>query len=84
MPKPTCRSIADGMAANAASYVLPTPPEQRDDVVASLVEGFRDACIEYGIPIEPGDLAYYIKVVTAKVREMAALGADSQSEKKLN
>ena len=72
------------MAANAASYVLPTPPEQRDDVIASLVEGFRDACIEYGIPIEPGDLAHYIKVVTAKVREMDAIEAASQSEKQLN
>ena len=48
--------------------------------MASLVEGFRDACLEYGIPIEPGDLAYYIKVVTAKVREMEAVGADSQSK----
>ena len=39
------------------------------------------ACIEYGIPIEPGDLAYYIKVVSAKVREIEAVGAGSQSEK---
>ena len=69
------------MADAAAGYVLPAPPEQRDDVIASLVEGFRDACLYYGIPIEPGDLAYYIKVVTAKVREIAAVGAGSQSEK---
>ena len=70
------------MAGDAAGYVLLAPPDvQRDGVIASLVEGFRDGCIEYGIRIEPGDLAYYIKVVAAKVREMAAAGADSQSEK---
>jgi hypothetical protein len=79
--KPSVRSIADAMASDAAGYAFLSPPEQRDDVIASLVEGFRDGCIEYGIPIEPGDLAYYIKVVTAKVREMAAIGADSRSEK---
>ena len=68
------------MADDAAGYVHLAPPEKRDEVIASLVEGFRDGCIEYGIPIEPGDLAYYIKVVTAKVREMEAVGADSQSK----
>jgi hypothetical protein len=30
--------------------------------------------------IEPGDLAYYVKVVTAKVREMAAIEVASQSD----
>ena len=45
------------MAGNAASYVLMAPPEYRGDATASVAEGFRDACIEYGIPIEPGDLA---------------------------
>jgi hypothetical protein len=45
------------------------PPEHRDEATASVVEGFRDACIEYGIPIEPGDLAYYVTVVAAKVAE---------------
>jgi hypothetical protein len=79
--KPSCRSIADALADDAACHTLLTPPEQRDDVIASLVEGFRDGCLEYDIPIEPGDLAYYVKVVTAKVREMEAVGAGSQSEK---
>ena len=69
------------MAGDAAGYALLAPPEQREDGIASQVEGFRDGCIEYGIPIEPADLAYYIKVVTAKVREIAAVGAHSQSEK---
>jgi hypothetical protein len=46
------------MADDAAGHALLTPPEERDDVIASLVEGFRDGCIKYGIPIEPGDLAY--------------------------
>jgi hypothetical protein len=50
-------------------------------VIACLVEGFRDGCLEYGIPIEPGDLAYYMKVITAKLREVEAVGADSRSEK---
>jgi hypothetical protein len=31
---------------------------------------FREACLEHGIPIEDGDMAYYVKVVTAKVAEM--------------
>jgi hypothetical protein len=71
MPKPDCRSIADAMVERAASYVLMAPPEERDGVTASITEGFRDACNEYGIPIEPGDLAYYVKIVTAKVTEMS-------------
>ena len=79
--KPSLRSIADAMAGDAADYALLAPPEQRDDVIASLVEGFRDGCIEYDISIEPGDLAYYIKVVTAKVRELAAVGVESPPEK---
>ena len=78
--KPSLRSIADAMAGDAADYALLAPPEQRDDVIASLVEGFRDGCIEYDISIEP-DLAYYIKVVTAKVRELAAVGVESPPEK---
>ena len=65
------------MATTAASYVLLAHPEQRDDAIASCTEGFRDACIEYGISVEPGDLGYYVKIVTAKVAEMSG----SQSEK---
>jgi len=79
MLKPDCRSIADAMAVKAASYVLLTPPEQRDDATASCTEGFRDACIEHGIPIEPGDLAYYVRIVAAKVAEMSK-AANSQSQ----
>jgi hypothetical protein len=51
------------MAGNAVCYVLMARPEYRGDATASVAEGFRDACIEYGIPIEPGDLAYYVKVL---------------------
>jgi hypothetical protein len=58
------------MAANAASYVLIAPAEHRDAATASVAEGFRDACVDHGIPIEGGDMAYYVKVVTAKVAEM--------------
>jgi hypothetical protein len=47
-----------------------------------VAEGFRDACIEYGIPIEPGDLAYYVKVVAAKVAEM--LNAEGAKSEKFN
>jgi hypothetical protein len=65
------RSIADVMAANAASYVLIAPPEHRDAATAGVAEGFRDACVEHGIPIKSGDMAYYVKVVTAKVAEMS-------------
>ena len=68
------------MADNAASYVLLAPPEQREDATASCTEGFRDACIEYGISVQPGDLAYYVKIVTAKVAEMSS-GASNQSGK---
>ena len=67
---PNARSIADAMAENAASYVLIAPSEHRDAATASVAEGFRDACTEHGIPIEAGDMAYYVKVVTAKVAEM--------------
>lgn len=49
--KPSVRSIADAMADAAAGYALLAPPEERDDVIARLVEGFRDGCLEYGIPI---------------------------------
>jgi hypothetical protein len=58
------------MAANAASYVLIAPPDRRDAAIASVAAGFRDACIEHGIPVEAEDMAYYVKVVTAKVAEM--------------
>jgi hypothetical protein len=67
---PNARSIADAMAENAAGYVLIAPSEQREAATASVAEGFRDACLEHGIPIEDGDMAYYVKVVTAKVAEM--------------
>jgi hypothetical protein len=70
---PNARSIADAMAENAASYVLIAPSEHRDAATASVAEGFRDACTEHGIPIQAGDMAYYVnyvKVVTAKVAEM--------------
>jgi hypothetical protein len=67
---PNARSIANAMAANAASYVLITPPDRHDDAIASVAAGFRDACIEHGVPIEAGDMAYDVKVVTAKVAEM--------------
>ena len=67
---PSARSIADAMAANAAGYVLIVPSEYRDAATASVAEGFRDACMEHGVPIEAGDMAYYVKVVTAKVAEM--------------
>jgi hypothetical protein len=39
-PKPDCRSIADAMAGNAASYVLMVPPEHRDDPTASAPKAF--------------------------------------------
>jgi hypothetical protein len=52
---PNARSIADAIAANAASYVLITPPDRHDDAIASVAVGFRDACIEHGVPIEAGD-----------------------------
>ena len=71
------------MATTAASYVLLAHPEQRDDAIASCTEGFRDACIEYGISVEPDDLAYCVKIVSAKVAEMSS-GASVQSEKKFN
>jgi hypothetical protein len=67
---PNARSIADAMAANAASYVLIAPPDCRDAAIASVAAGFRDACIEHGIPVEAEDTAYYVKLVTAKVAEM--------------
>jgi hypothetical protein len=67
---PNARSIADAMAANAASYVLIAPPDRRDAAIASVAAGFRDACIEHGIPVEAEDMAFYVKVVTAKVAEM--------------
>jgi hypothetical protein len=54
---PNARSIANAMAANAASYVLITPPDRHDDAIASVAAGFRDACIEHGVPIEAGDMA---------------------------
>jgi hypothetical protein len=65
------RSVADALAANAAVYVLLASSEDRDDATASVAEGFRDACTDHGIPIDGGDLAYYVKIVTAKVAEMA-------------
>jgi DNA-binding LacI/PurR family transcriptional regulator len=73
---PSCRSIADAMASKAASYIHIAPPEHRDAVMASIAEGFRDACQEHGIPIEAGDIAYYVEVVTAKAAEMRKMRPD--------
>jgi len=81
---PDARSIADAMAANAAGYVLIAPSEHRDAVTASVAEGFRDACIDHGIPIDAGDMAYYVKVVTAKVAEMAPRLVDRELKGKAN
>jgi hypothetical protein len=67
----SARLVADALAANAAGYVLIAPFEYRDAATASVTEGFRDACIDHGVPIDAGDLAYYVKIVTAKVAEMA-------------
>jgi ABC-type branched-subunit amino acid transport system substrate-binding protein len=67
---PNARSIADAMAENAAGYVLIAPCEHREAATVSVAEGFRDACIDHGIPINAGDVAYYVRVVTAKVAEM--------------
>jgi hypothetical protein len=71
------RSIADAMAVNAASYVLIAPPDRRDVAIASVAEGFRDACIEHGIPVEAEDMAYYVNLVTAKVVEMTPRMVDA-------
>ena len=68
---PNARSVADALAANAAGYVLLASSEDRDHATASVAEGFRDACIDHGIPINGGDLAYYVKIGTVKVAEMA-------------
>jgi len=81
---PDARSIADAMAANAAGYVLIAPSEHRDAATASVAEGFRDACIDHGIPIDAGDMAYYVKVVTAKVAEMAPSLVDRELKGKAN
>jgi hypothetical protein len=67
---PSARAVADALAANAACYVLIAPSESRDAATASVAEGYRDACVNHGIPIDTGDLAYYVKIVTAKVAEM--------------
>jgi hypothetical protein len=72
---PDARSIADAISENAAGYVLISPWQYRDAATSSVAESFRDACIDHGIPIDAGDMAYYVKVVTAKVAEMAGIRA---------
>jgi hypothetical protein len=81
---PNARSIADAMAANAAGYVLIVPPDRRDAATASVAAGFRDACVEHGIPIDAGDMAYYVNVVTAKVAEMTPRLIDLELKGKSN
>jgi hypothetical protein len=83
---PNARSIADAMAINAASYVLIAPPGRRDAAITSVAEGFRNACIDHGIPVEAEDTAYYVKLVTDRVAEMtprlvdASLNAAADAE----
>jgi DNA-binding LacI/PurR family transcriptional regulator len=67
---PNAQSIADYLAEAGAGFVLIAPADCRDDVIDSLAEGFRDACIEHGIQIKDEDVAYYVKVVMGKVREL--------------
>jgi hypothetical protein len=81
---PDARSIADAMAANGAGYVLIVPSEHRDAATASVAEGFRDACLDHGVPIDAGDLAYYVKIVTAKVAEMTPRLIDLELKGKSN
>jgi hypothetical protein len=42
---------------------------------ANVAEGLRDACIEYGIPIELGDLAYYLRSCSEGGEMLNATGA---------
>jgi len=51
---------------------------------ASVAAGFRDACVEHGIPIDAGDMAYYVNVVTAKVAEMTPRLIDLELKGKSN
>jgi hypothetical protein len=34
-------------------------------LTASVAEGFRDACMDHGIPVDAADMAYYVEVLTA-------------------
>jgi hypothetical protein len=67
---PNAQLIADDLAEAGAGYVLIAPADSRDEVLDSLAEGFRDACIEHGIQVNDEDVAYYVKVVMANVREL--------------
>jgi hypothetical protein len=60
---PNARSVADALAASAAGYVLIAPSQYRDAATASVALGFQDACLAHGIPIDAGDLAYYVKII---------------------
>jgi hypothetical protein len=62
--------MADAMAGVAANDVATAPPKARDAAVAGAAAAFRDACDEHGVPIEIGDIVYYLKVVAAKAAEM--------------
>jgi hypothetical protein len=80
----SARLVADALAAKAAGYVLIAPSEYRDAATVSVAEGFRDACIDHGIPVNVGDLAYYVEIVTAKVAEMAPRLIDLELKGKVN
>ena len=66
MPKLDCRQLRMQWQKRPPATLVAPAEYKDDDATASAAEGLRDACIEYGIPIEPGDVAYYVNTVTAK------------------
>jgi hypothetical protein len=79
---PNAQSIADDLAEAGAGFVLIAPTDTRDEVIDSLAEGFRDACIEQGIQVNDDDVAYYVKVVMAKVRELTPRVVEAEPKAK--
>jgi hypothetical protein len=75
-----CRTVADALAVSAAGYVVLSPPGHKELALQSTLQGFRDACGDRGVVISPGDLAYYLAVVEAKVAQITArLGEAGQA-----
>lgn len=71
------RRIANAMAADAASYIVKAPPDQREAALLGAIWGFRDACNERGVPVDHGDLTYYGGIITATVRVRMAKNDES-------
>jgi hypothetical protein len=67
----SARAIADAMTNIVAGFIVTFAPKKREGAMLGSVRVFQNACTIQGLSIDAGDLAYFDKVIAAKVAELA-------------